>query len=188
MTPLDLRNHEAARRRPVLTALFAAGLASTGLMSAAWGAPGDSASAAMMNTDGEPVGTVELTETANGTVVLARLTGLPEGPHAFHVHETGVCEPPFTSAGGHYNPDGHSHGFHAEGGPHAGDLPNIFVPASGELIVEFFSTRLEVDDRLFDDDGAAVVIHAGPDDHMTDPAGDAGPRIACGVLEKGPGN
>ncbi|MGF1628023.1 MAG: superoxide dismutase family protein [Kiloniellaceae bacterium] len=188
MTSIDFRNRVAAgRRRPVFTALIG-GLALAGLAPVAWAAPGDSASAAMMNTDGAPVGTVELTETANGTAVLARLTNLPEGPHAFHVHETGVCEPPFASAGGHYNPDGASHGFHAEGGPHAGDLPNIYVPASGELTVEFFSTRLEISDSLFDDDGAAVVIHAGPDDHMTDPAGDAGPRIACGVLQKGPGN
>jgi len=155
------------------------------LASSAFGAAGDTASAAMENAEGQPVGTVELTQMQNGTLVRATFENLPEGTHAFHIHTTGQCEPPFTSAGGHYNPANAKHGFDSQGGPHAGDMPNIHVPASGQLTIEVFNTYLEVDDQLLDQDGAAVMIHDHADDYETDPAGDAGPRIACGVL-KGP--
>lgn len=158
------------------------------LASAAFAGPGDEASAAMIDTEGNPVGTVELSQKANGTSIVAQLEGLPEGTHAFHIHETGTCEPPFTSAGGHFNPTGANHGFDSQTGPHVGDLPNIYVPASGELTFESFNMRLEVSETLLDGDGAAVVIHEGPDDYETDPAGNAGPRIACGVLKGGPSN
>jgi Cu-Zn family superoxide dismutase len=150
-------------------------------------APGDTASAALANAAGNDVGTVELTETHHGTLVVAKLKELPEGAHAFHVHTTGLCEPPFTSAGGHYNPASAKHGIGAEAGPHAGDMPNLYIPASGELTIEVFNANLAVDDRLLDDDGAAVVIHAGADDYETDPTGNAGDRIACGVIKGGPG-
>jgi len=148
-------------------------------------APGDTASAALADAEGNDVGTVELTETHHGTLVVAKLKDLPEGAHAFHVHTTGLCEPPFTSAGGHYNPASAKHGFGAEAGPHAGDMPNLYIPAAGELTIEVFNANVAVDDSLLDADGAAVVIHAGADDYETDPTGNAGDRIACGVL-KGP--
>ena len=148
-------------------------------------APGDTASAAMADAEGNDVGTVELTETHHGTLVVAKLKDLPEGALAFHVHTTGLCEPPFTSAGGHYNPASAKHGFDAEAGPHAGDMPNIYIPASGELTIEVLNANLTIDDSLLDADGAAVVIHAGADDYETDPTGNAGDRIACGVI-KGP--
>lgn len=168
-------------RTPFLaTMVFSAGLAAAATAQAG---PGDAASAAMMSPEGEPLGSVELTQKANGTAVVAKLKGLPEGTHAFHVHEIGKCNPPFDSAGGHFNPSFANHGFDSPGGPHAGDLPNIYVPASGELTFEMFNTRLEVSDTLLDADGAAIVIHEGPDDYETDPAGAAGARIACGVLE-----
>jgi len=141
------------------------------------------ATAAMFDRDGEPVGSVLLYRLPRGTLIHARLEGLPVGAHAFHVHETGTCEAPFDSAGGHYNPDDVAHGFASEEGGHAGDLPNIHIPASGSLEVEMYSTLLTVDDALFDDDGASIVIHQGPDDYVSDPAGAAGPRIACGVIE-----
>jgi Cu-Zn family superoxide dismutase len=173
---------------------FGAGVLSAAVLAGGWLAapaafaePGDEASAAMMSPEGEPLGSVELSQKGSGTAIVAKLKGLPEGTHAFHVHEIGRCDPPFTSAGGHYNPTGASHGFDSEGGPHAGDLPNIYVPASGELTFEMFNTRLAVDGSLLDGDGAAVVIHEGPDDYKTDPAGAAGDRIACGVLQLGPG-
>lgn len=153
--------------------------------STALAGPGDEASAAMIDAKGNEVGTVELTQMQNGTLVVAKLMGLPEGTHAFHVHETGECEPPFSSAGGHFNPTAAQHGFDSQTGPHVGDMPNIHVPASGELTVEIFNSRLEVGDSLLDNDGAAIVIHEGADDYETDPAGDAGARIACGVI-KGP--
>jgi Cu-Zn family superoxide dismutase len=154
---------------------------------AAFAGPGDEASAAMMSPEGEPLGSVELSQKGSGTAIVAKLKGLPEGTHAFHVHEIGKCDPPFKSAGGHYNPTGAHHGVDSTDGPHAGDLPNIYVPASGELTFEMFNTRLAVDGSLLDGDGAAVVIHEGPDDYKTDPAGAAGDRIACGVLQLGPG-
>ena len=142
------------------------------------------ARAAMANTKGESVGEVVLSQTPQGALLHARLTGLPPGAHAFHVHTVGKCEPPFKSAGGHFNPDGAKHGILAEDGMHAGDMPNIHVPESGALEIEVLNALLMLDARLFDDDGAAIVIHAGPDDYKTDPAGAAGPRIACGVIEK----
>lgn len=143
------------------------------------------ATAAMTNSDGNSVGTVALEQGAQGTLLHARLTNLPPGTLAIHVHETGTCEAPdFTSAGGHYNPTDQAHGFLAEDGYHAGDLPNIHIPESGTLEVEHFSERLKLDDDLFDEDGAAIVIHADADDYRTNPAGDAGARIACGVVER----
>ncbi|MFO7757299.1 MAG: superoxide dismutase family protein [Roseovarius sp.] len=144
----------------------------------------EDATAELQDTDGNMVGTVTLHEVPSGVLLHARLSGLPEGAHAFHVHETGECEPPFTSAGGHYDPEDAAHGIEAEDGPHAGDMPNIHVPASGELELEILNTFMEFDDRLFDDDGTSIVIHEGPDDYVTDPAGDAGARIACGVIRR----
>lgn len=179
----------ADRDWPFATAWLAAG-ALLGALLLAWpaaAAPGDTASAAMVDAEGREVGTVELTETHHGALLIAKLKGLPEGSHAFHVHTTGLCEPPFTSAGGHYNPTEAKHGLNAAEGAHAGDMPNIYVPASGELTAEIFNAGLAVDDKLLDDDGAAVVIHAGPDDYESDPAGNAGDRIACGVLKGGTG-
>lgn len=145
---------------------------------------GEQARAAMMNADGESVGEVTLRETAHGTLLHATLHNLPAGAHAFHVHTIGACEPPFKSAGGHYNPTGAKHGFDNAEGMHAGDMPNIHVPESGALEIEVLNALLKLDSALFDEDGAAIVIHEGPDDYVSDPAGAAGPRIACGVISK----
>ena len=142
----------------------------------------EQASAAMMNANGESVGSVTLSETPHGTLLHAKLENLPAGAHAFHVHAVGVCEPPFKSAGGHFNPTGAKHGIESAEGVHAGDMPNIHVPESGALEIEVLNTLLHLDAALFDEDGAAIVIHDGPDDYVTDPAGAAGPRIACGVI------
>jgi Cu-Zn family superoxide dismutase len=138
--------------------------------------------AAMADQNGEPVGSVLFLRMPHGTLIEARLENLPLGEHGFHVHETGECTPPFTSAGGHYNPDGAAHGFATDEGFHAGDLPNIHIPASGRLEVAFFATNLAVDDRLLDANGAAVVVHEGTDDYSSQPSGAAGDRIACGVI------
>ena len=142
----------------------------------------EQASAAMMNAKGESVGAVTLRETPQGTLLHAKLENLPAGAHAFHVHAVGMCEPPFKSAGGHFNPGGAKHGIDSAEGMHAGDMPNIHVPESGALEIEVLNTQLHLDASLFDEDGAAIVIHEGPDDYASDPAGAAGPRIACGVI------
>jgi Cu-Zn family superoxide dismutase len=121
--------------------------------------------------------------------VLIRLSvkGLPAGERAFHIHAVGKCEPPFTSAGGHFNPGGRKHGLMAAEGHHAGDLPNLHVPASGELVVEVLNPAVTLEkgkaNSLFGPEGTALVIHAGKDDYKSDPAGDAGGRIACGRIE-----
>ena len=142
----------------------------------------EQASAAMMNANGESVGAVTLRETPQGTLLHAKLENLPAGAHAFHIHAVGQCEPPFKSAGGHYNPTGKKHGIDNPDGMHVGDMPNIHVPDSGALEIEVLNAQLRLDASLFDEDGAAIVIHDGPDDYVTDPAGAAGPRIACGVI------
>ena len=145
---------------------------------------GDMASAAMMDAEGGSVGEVTLQQGPHGTLLHAKLNNLPAGAHAFHVHTIGDCTPPFTSAGGHFNPEGVEHGIMNPKGVHVGDMPNIHVPESGQLEIEILNTSLNLDETLFDSDGAAIVIHAGADDYVTDPAGDAGPRIACGVISK----
>lgn len=146
------------------------------------------ASAELMNADGESVGNVAVVETPNGLLVQLDATGLPAGGHGFHIHQTGQCDAPdFKSAGGHFNPGDAKHGILSEGGPHAGDMPNIFVPESGELRADVFVDGVTIadgDNALLDDDGAAFMVHATVDDYETDPAGDAGNRIACGVIEQ----
>lgn len=180
---MDKRTVTAASAA-ALTFLFgAAGMAGAKKASAADVAA--KATAAMKDTEGNSVGTVAFEQGAQGTVVHARLTDLEPGTHAFHLHETGKCEAPdFTSAGDHYNPTDQAHGFFADDGYHAGDLPNIHVSESGTLEIEFFSEQLKLDDDMFDTDGSSLVIHTGSDDYRTDPAGDAGERVACGVIEK----
>ncbi len=144
----------------------------------------EQAMAKLKDPKGQSVGEVMLKQTPHGTLLHAKFSNLPPGAHAFHVHTVGKCEPPFKSAGGHFNPGGKKHGFMAAEGLHAGDMPNIHVPASGSLETEVLNTLLKLDSSLFDADGAAIVLHAGPDDYKTDPAGAAGARIACGVIAR----
>lgn len=139
------------------------------------------ATAQMQNLEGDSVGQVQLRETPHGLIVTGEFSALPAGAHGFHIHAVGECEPPFQSAGGHFNPDDQQHGMENPQGLHAGDLPNIHVPASGELTVEHFAIGLALD-QVLDEDGSAMMVHAGADDYETDPAGDAGDRIACGVI------
>ncbi len=145
------------------------------------------ATAEMKSLDGKDLGWVKLEQTPAGVLLTAKLKDMPAGLHAFHIHQTGSCEAPFKSAGGHFNPKGLKHGIYTEGGKHAGDMPNIHVPENGELMVEVLNPDVTLTkgplDSLMDTDGAAVVIHAGGDDYKTDPAGAAGDRIACGVIK-----
>lgn len=144
----------------------------------------DKATAVLKSPDGKTVGTVTLTAVPTGVLLDADLTALPPGDHAFHIHGTGKCEAPdFKSAGGHFNPEEDKHGLMNEAGPHSGDMPNIHVPESGKLRIEVMNQMVSLP-GLFDGEGTAIVIHKGPDDYKTDPAGSAGPRLACGVITK----
>lgn len=139
----------------------------------------------LKNRDGETVGNIRLAETPNGVLLHAKLDGVPSGVHGFHLHETGLCEPPFKSAGGHLTAETpNAHGYLEKAGPHLGDMPNIEVPDSGRLNLEVMTRVEDMKTEIFDGDGAAVVVHQGPDDYQSQPSGAAGPRIACGVIEK----
>jgi Cu-Zn family superoxide dismutase len=144
------------------------------------------AKAALKDRGGKAVGDVDLVQLPNGVLLKLSVKGLPAGERAFHIHAVGKCEPPFTSAGGHFNPGGHKHGLHTGPG-HAGDMPNLHIPQSGELTVEILNTAVTLEkgkpNSVFDADGSSIVIHAGPDDYKSDPAGNAGDRIACGLIE-----
>jgi Cu-Zn family superoxide dismutase len=146
----------------------------------------ETASAEMKDAKGKSVGEVKLTQAPNGLIAHVKLWGLPPGEHAFHIHEVGKCEPPFKSAGGHHNPTGHQHGIENPDGQHAGDMPNLKIDKDGkqELTVFLDQVTLSGKNKLLDDDGSAFVVHAGADDYMSDPAGNAGDRIACGVVHK----
>src|ERR1051325_468651 len=134
------------------------------------------AKAELKDASGKVVGTATLTDAPNGVLIHASLMGLPEGTHAFHIHTTGVCEAPFTSAGGHFNPATKQHGIMNASGMHAGDLPNVQV-AGGTLTFDAFATGVTLGagaNSLFKEGGTALVIHQGADDYKTDPAGSAG--------------
>lgn len=140
----------------------------------------------MRNAQGENVGSVTFTEAPHGLILKADLKNLPAGTLAFHIHAIGKCEPDFSAAGGHFNPTSSEHGFLNEKGYHRGDLPNITVGEGGTYSTEVFLPNLTLQSgkghSLFDDDGSTVMIHAGADDYRSDPAGNAGDRIACGVI------
>jgi superoxide dismutase, Cu-Zn family len=144
------------------------------------------ANAQLKDTSGKPVGDVDLVQTPAGVLIKLQIKGLPPGEHAFHVHAVGKCETPFDSAGGHFNPGHHNHGI-LSGEGHAGDMPNLHVPQSGELSVELVNSTVTLErgkpNSLFDSDGSSLVVHAKADDYKTDPAGNAGERIACGVIQ-----
>ena len=143
--------------------------------------------ARMVDSAGAELGSVELREVPHGVLLHVQMNGLPPGPHAFHLHAVGKCEAPFDSAGPHFNPGGMAHGLQSAGGGHAGDLPNLHVPQSGAVDVEVLAPNLRLSEAsLLDADGTAVVVHTGPDDYATDPAGNAGGRIACGVVTAAP--
>jgi len=142
-------------------------------------------SATLMRSTGQPAGTAQIVQVGDTVTLAVGLSGLSAGVHGMHLHTTGACNgPDFASAGGHLNPLGKQHGALAAGGKHAGDLPNVTIQpgGSGALTADLTGTPAEVKAWLFDGDGTAIVVHADPDDYKTDPAGNAGGRIACGVI------
>ena len=150
--------------------------------------PPTTAKADFADSQGKKVGTAELTQTADGVKIALAVSGLAPGQHAFHIHTAGKCEgPDFKSAGAHFNPYNKKHGLKNPEGPHAGDMENIQVGSDGTGTAEIVNKQVTLADgpnSLFHEGSMAIVIHASPDDNVTDPAGNAGARIACGVIAK----
>lgn len=143
----------------------------------------------LKDIDGNTIGTATLTEGKNGVTIHLKAEKLPPGVHGFHIHEKGECQGAgFESAGGHFNPYNKEHGLDNPKGPHAGDLPNIEVDQNGKVDVKVVAPLVTLEEgkenSLFDEDGSALMIHEKADDNKTNPAGDAGSRIACGVIQK----
>jgi superoxide dismutase, Cu-Zn family len=141
----------------------------------------------LIDRQGNSVGGARLEQDGEGVRVSIRVTGLTPGQeHGLHFHQTGRCEPPFESAGGHFAPESRQHGFQNPQGPHAGDLPNLRANEQGVADTTFVATAVTlttgVQNSLFDGDGSALVVHAQPDDYRTDPSGNSGDRIACGAV------
>jgi len=146
------------------------------------------AKAILRNAQGQEVGTAVFKQGSNGVSISLQTISLPAGTHAFHIHAVGKCDPPdFKTAGGHFNPENKKHGLKNPEGPHAGDMPNITVGQNGKGKATVQNTRVTLGEganSLFHEGGTALVIHEKADDDMTDPAGNAGNRMACGVIEK----
>lgn len=185
-------------RRRVAMATTGAALLALLILPGPAGAAGEQAGGTLVDAAGNPVGAVQLVQTPEGVVVAVTLAGagvVRPGAHGIHFHTVGRCDgPDFATAGGHFNPAARQHGLQNPAGPHAGDLPNLVVgpgTATGAGYVYQAATTLATlapgAASLFDADGAALVIHASPDDERSDPAGNSGGRVACAVLVPGGG-
>ncbi len=147
-----------------------------------------SARAQLKDAQANVVGTATLSEVPGGVRLTLRVNGLTPGEHGFHIHAVGKCEPPgFMSAGAHFNPYGEHHGLANPAGPHAGDFQNLKVGSDGTGSLDTTDslvTLKEGSSSLFPPGGTSLIIHADPDDEKTDPAGNSGARVACGVIER----
>ena len=179
-----MRLREALGVCSLLTLLPVAVAAQAGQQPAGTPMTAATATAELKDAKGQTVGHAELTGGAKGTVIRLRFESAMQGERAIHIHTTGKCEAPtFQSAGAHLNPGNMAHGVLSDKGAHAGDLPNVHIPAGGRTDAELFAVGVSFN-TLFDTDGAALVLHAKPDDYRTDPSGNAGDRIACGEIVK----
>lgn len=146
----------------------------------------ETAMAQLVEPGGSVIGKATFEQAPKGVLMYVEVASLAPGAHGIHLHAKGACEPDFTAAGGHINPAGVPHGLRNPEGPDNGDLPLLHVGADGSARAEFFTPRVTVSGgeapALLDEDGSAVVIHAHPDDHHTQPIGGAGGRVGCGVI------
>jgi Cu-Zn family superoxide dismutase len=146
------------------------------------------AHADIVGAQGQKIGTATFSQTDSGVEIKLGVSQLPQGTHGIHVHSVGKCEgPEFKSAGGHLNPEGKKHGTDNPEGPHAGDMPNIEVGSDGQAHMTIIAKGVTLGsgpNSLFHDGGTALVIHEKADDYKTDPSGNSGSRIACGVIQK----
>ena len=146
------------------------------------------AHADIVNAQGEKIGTAAFSQTKAGVAIKINVSNLPPGTHGIHIHTVGKCEgPDFKSAGGHLNPDMKKHGTENPEGPHAGDMPNLEVGGNGQAHTTILAKGVTLGsgpNSLFHDGGTAIVIHEKADDYKTDPSGNSGNRIACGVVQK----
>jgi|SRR5947209_1844026 len=142
----------------------------------------------LRNAQGEVVGNATFTQTGDGVKIDLQVSKMTPGLHGVHIHEVGKCEPPaFTTAGGHFNPDSKHHGAKNPQGEHNGDLGNFTVGADGTAKVSLTDKNVTIGPgtkSLFQPNGTSLVIHQGTDDEMSDPAGNSGPRVACGVIKQ----
>ena len=152
------------------------------------GSPVPKAGANIINVDSRSIGHVTLTEVPKGVRLDLQVSGLAAGRHGLHIHSMGRCDPPdFRSAGPHFDPDGRRHGAKNPEGRHGGDLPNLEVDGSGHADLDFLiegATLADGPHSLLLPEPRSIVIHADPDDELTDPAGKSGARIACGILQR----
>lgn len=143
--------------------------------------------AEIRDAKGDLIGYATFVQRSDGVEVTARVTGLSPGKHGIHIHAEGKCDPPdFKTAGGHFDPEGRHHGLDNPQGPHAGDLPNLEMGPDGSGVLEYVNSRVTLSpgavNSLLKVNGTSIVIHAKPDDQMTDPSGESGSRVACGVI------
>jgi Cu-Zn family superoxide dismutase len=142
----------------------------------------------ILNAQGQKVGTADIRPSGSGVRIDVSVSQLPPGTHGIHIHNVGKCEAPaFTTAGPHFNPASKKHGKSNPEGPHAGDLLNLEVKPDGTATATFMqpdATLADGPNSLFHEGGTSLVIHANADDYKTDPAGNSGPRVACGIIEK----